>query len=144
MIFCFNSYNELISLFIVFYFLQFQKYFYLKIILCFDNYNKLTTILFIFIFIFLNFKNTFILKSPFLHFNWFLLLKIKKFFYLKITIFLFLGCGGNESSNTANLSGQVAPSKIFSTVTHYAASRFLEHASMGPSTSSVAQVKKMG
>jgi len=71
-------------------------------------------------------------------------MKLKTFSVVAATIFLFLGCGGNETSNTANLSGQVAPSKSLPTVTHYGASRFLEHASMGPSPSSVAQVKKIG
>jgi len=71
-------------------------------------------------------------------------MKLKTFSVVAITIFLLLGCGGNESSNTANLSGQVAPTKSLPTVTHYAASRFLENASMGPSPSSIAQVKKMG
>ena len=68
-----------------------------------------------------------------------------KFFgtFFIFTLFL-LGCGGNENSNTANLSGQVATSKSLPTVTHYAATRFLEQASMGPSPSFVAQVKKMG
>ena len=71
-------------------------------------------------------------------------MKLNYFSVVAIFIVLLLGCGGNENSNTANLSGQVATSKSPATVTHYSASRFLEHASMGPSPASVAQVKKMG
>lgn len=59
---------------------------------------------------------------------------------------LLVSCGGGDSSLTANLTGQV--SAVTSTsagkATHYAASRFLEQAAMGPSPASVAQVKAMG
>ena len=71
-------------------------------------------------------------------------MKLKFFFIVAISTFFLLGCGGNENTNTANLSGQVATYKSTSTITHYAASRFLEQASMGPSPSSVMQVKALG
>lgn len=71
-------------------------------------------------------------------------MKLKTFSVVAITIFLLLGCGGNENSNTANLSGQVAAPKSLPTVTHFSATRFLEQASMGPSPSSVMQVKALG
>jgi uncharacterized protein (DUF1800 family) len=58
---------------------------------------------------------------------------------------LFLaGCGGQDVAGTANLSGQVGALTAPSVVSHHAASRFLEHASMGASPSSVAQVKAQG
>ena len=59
---------------------------------------------------------------------------------------LLVSCGGGDSSLTANLTGQV--SAVTSTsagkATHYAASRFLEQAAMGPSPASVEQVKAQG
>jgi len=54
------------------------------------------------------------------------------------------GCGGQDIARTANLSGQVSAVSANSSVSHYAASRFLEQAAMGPSPSSVAQVKAQG
>jgi len=54
------------------------------------------------------------------------------------------GCGGQDVARTANLSGQVSAVSANSSVSHYAASRFLEQAAMGPSPSSVAQVKVQG
>ena len=61
-------------------------------------------------------------------------------------LLLLVSCGGGDSSITANLSGQV--SAFFSNserkTTHFAASRFLEQASMGPSPASVAQVRAQG
>jgi uncharacterized protein (DUF1800 family) len=54
------------------------------------------------------------------------------------------GCGGQDVAKTANLSGQVSAVSANSAVSHYAASRFLEQAAMGPSPSSVAQVKVQG
>ena len=54
------------------------------------------------------------------------------------------GCGGQDVARTANLSGQVSAVSTNSSVSHYAASRFLEQAAMGPSPSSVAQVKVQG
>ena len=58
-------------------------------------------------------------------------------------IFL-LGCGGQEAPGTANLSGQVSAINATAKVNHYAASRFLDQASMGPSPAMVAQVKSQG
>jgi uncharacterized protein (DUF1800 family) len=58
-------------------------------------------------------------------------------------------CGGSGereiSAQQANLDGQVAKSSAAApAVTHYAASRFLEQASMGPSPDSVARVRQIG
>ncbi|NBS75595.1 MAG: DUF1800 family protein, partial [Betaproteobacteria bacterium] len=58
--------------------------------------------------------------------------------------FLLYGCGGQDSALTANLSGQVGALSAPATSSHYAASRFLEQASMGPSPSILAQVKAQG
>ena len=67
-------------------------------------------------------------------------------FSLLPAIFLLVSCGGNDPTSTANLSGQVSAvaSSAGSKVTHFAAYRFLEQAAMGPSPSSVAQVKAQG
>jgi uncharacterized protein (DUF1800 family) len=58
-------------------------------------------------------------------------------------------CGGSGereiTAQQANLDGQVAKSSAAApAVTHYAASRFLEQASMGPSPDSVARVRQIG
>ena len=58
--------------------------------------------------------------------------------------FLLYGCGGQDSAGTANLSGQVGALSAPATSSHYAASRFLEQASMGPSPALLAQVKAQG
>lgn len=56
-----------------------------------------------------------------------------------------LGCSGQNEPPYAQLSGQVGGvGNANSKVSHYAASRFLEHASMGPSPSAVAQVRAQG
>lgn len=57
---------------------------------------------------------------------------------------LLAGCGGSQDTGTANLSGQVGSTASVTSVNHYAASRFLEQASMGPSPAAVAQVKTQG
>lgn len=59
---------------------------------------------------------------------------------------MLVSCGGGDSSLTANLTGQVSAAidNAGSKATHYAASRFLEQAAMGPSPVSVAQVKAQG
>ena len=54
------------------------------------------------------------------------------------------GCGGQENFDFANLKGQVISVMRGPSVNHYAASRFLDQASMGPSPSSVAQIKAQG
>ena len=54
------------------------------------------------------------------------------------------GCGGQDNVGTANLSGQVSTVNTSSSVGHYAASRFLEHAAMGASPASVAQLRLQG
>ena len=58
--------------------------------------------------------------------------------------FLLFGCGGQDYAGTANLSGQVGALSAPATSSHYAASRFLEQASMGPSPALLAQVKAQG
>jgi len=58
---------------------------------------------------------------------------------------LLVSCGGSERAGQVNLVGQVNLSAAApSNTTHYVASRFLEQAAMGPSPSSVAQVRKLG
>lgn len=61
-------------------------------------------------------------------------------------VLLLASCGGGDPASTANLSGQVSSvaSLAGSKATHYAATRFLEQAAMGPSPASVAQVKALG
>ena len=54
------------------------------------------------------------------------------------------GCGGQDNVGSANLSGQVSSASAPSSLGHYAASRLLEHAAMGASPSSVAQVRSQG
>ena len=56
--------------------------------------------------------------------------------------FLLYGCGGQDNAGTANLSGQVSALSA-PTSSHYAAARFLEQASMGPSPTMVSQVKAL-
>ena len=58
--------------------------------------------------------------------------------------FLLYGCGGQDSAGSANLSGQVGGIGAPASSSHYAASRLLEQASMGPSPSMLAQVKSQG
>ena len=57
--------------------------------------------------------------------------------------FLLYGCGGQDNAGTANLSGQVGALSA-PTSSHYAAARFLEQASMGPSPALLTQVKTQG
>jgi uncharacterized protein (DUF1800 family) len=75
--------------------------------------------------------------------------KIYRFFGVLLTAVVLSACGGSGErgigAQQANLDGQVARSTGTSpTVTHYAASRFLEQASMGPSPDSVARVRQIG
>ena len=60
-----------------------------------------------------------------------------------VTLLLY-GCGGQDSAGTANLSGQVGALSAPATSSHYAAARFLEQASMGPSPALLTQVKTQG
>ena len=71
---------------------------------------------------------------------------MKKFYAWAVLPFLALlpGCGGQDSWSVANLTGQVATLVNGAKVSHYAASRLLDHASMGPSPASVAQIKALG
>jgi len=67
-------------------------------------------------------------------------------FSLLPAVLLLVSCGGGDPSSTSNLSGQVSAvaNSAGGKVTHFAASRFLEQAAMGPSPASVAQVKGQG
>lgn len=71
---------------------------------------------------------------------------MKKFYAWAVLPFLALlpGCGGQDNGSVANLTGQVASLVNGAQVSHYTASRLLDHASMGPSPASVAQVKALG
>jgi uncharacterized protein (DUF1800 family) len=71
-------------------------------------------------------------------------MKFKSALVLTTLALLLSGCGGQDSAGTANLSGQVGGLSAPSNLTHYAAARFLEQASMGPSPSMMAQVKAQG
>jgi len=59
-------------------------------------------------------------------------------------VLLLSGCGGQDGASTAKLSGQVGALSAPAASSHYAASRMLEHASMGPSPAMVAQIKSQG
>ena len=61
-------------------------------------------------------------------------------------LLLLSACGGGESTGASNLAGQVGSdlSRSGNKATHFAASRFLEQASMGPSPESLEQVKALG
>jgi uncharacterized protein (DUF1800 family) len=63
-----------------------------------------------------------------------------------LALMLLTACGGGETSGASNLAGQVSSdlSRSANKATHFAASRFLEQASMGPSPESVEQVKALG
>lgn len=64
-----------------------------------------------------------------------------------VAAILLAGCGGGSSvgPGSTNLTGQVLQASATAPkVSHYAASRFLEHAAMGPSPASVAQVRNLG
>jgi len=71
-------------------------------------------------------------------------MKFKLTMMLASVALLLYGCGGQEGAGTANLSGQVGALSVPVTSSHYAASRLLEQASMGPSPGMVAQVKTQG
>lgn len=75
--------------------------------------------------------------------------KICRIFGFLLVAVLLSACSGQgerePGAQQANLDGQVARSTGTSpTITHYAASRFLEQASMGPSPDSVARVRSIG
>ena len=71
-------------------------------------------------------------------------MKIKLAMVFASVTFLLYGCGGQDSAGTANLSGQVGALSAPATSSHYAAARFLEQASMGPSPTMVSQFKALG
>lgn len=60
-------------------------------------------------------------------------------------VLLLLACSGNNEPPYAQLAGQVGGvGNASSKLSHYAASRFLEQAAMGPSPAAVAQVRSQG
>ena len=70
-----------------------------------------------------------------------------KFILICIAALMLLSaCGGGERTGASNLMGQVGSDlgRAGNKATHFAASRFLEQASMGPSPESVEQVKALG
>ena len=70
-----------------------------------------------------------------------------KFILICIAALMLLSaCGGGERTGASNLMGQVGSDlgRAGYKATHFAASRFLEQASMGPSPESVEQVKALG
>ena len=71
-------------------------------------------------------------------------MKIKLAMVCTSVLFLLYGCGGQDSARTANLSGQVGALNAPANSSHYAAARFLEQASMGPSPALLTQVKAQG
>jgi hypothetical protein len=71
-------------------------------------------------------------------------MKFKLAMVLTSVALLLSGCGGQDSTGTANLSGQVTGLNAPSVVSHYAAARFLEQASMGPAPTTMAKVKAQG
>jgi len=62
---------------------------------------------------------------------------------LMVVVGMLASCGGQEGGGS-NLSGQVGGLRTATPVNHFAASRFLEQASMGPSPTSVAQLRAQG
>lgn len=71
-------------------------------------------------------------------------MKLKLSWLCASAVLLLVGCGGQNDAGKANLSGQVGAVSTPTSVSHFAASRFLEQAAMGPSPASVAQVKAQG
>ena len=71
-------------------------------------------------------------------------MKLKLAMVLTLFAWGLSGCGGQDNSGTANLSGQVSALNAPAAPSHFAASRLLEQASMGPSPAMVAQVKSQG
>jgi uncharacterized protein (DUF1800 family) len=71
-------------------------------------------------------------------------MKFKLAMVCSFGVILLGGCGGQDSASSAKLSGQVGAINAPATANHFAASRFLEQASMGPSPAMQAQVKAQG
>lgn len=71
-------------------------------------------------------------------------MKFKFAMVCSFVVILLCGCGGQDGASSAKLSGQVGAMTAPAASSHFAASRFLEQASMGPSPAMQAQVKAQG
>ena len=71
-------------------------------------------------------------------------MKFKFAMVCSFVVILLCGCGGQDNASSAKLSGQVGAMNAPAASSHFAASRFLEQASMGPSPAMQAQVKTQG
>jgi len=71
-------------------------------------------------------------------------MKLKIAMVCSFVVILLCGCGGQDGASSAKLSGQVGAMTAPAASSHFAASRFLEQASMGPSPAMQAQVKALG
>ena len=71
-------------------------------------------------------------------------MKLKIAMVCSFVVILLCGCGGQDGASSAKLSGQVGAMTAPAASSHFAASRFLEQASMGPSPAMQAQVKTQG
>ena len=71
-------------------------------------------------------------------------MKFKLAMVCSFVVILLGGCGGQDNASSAKLSGQVGAMTAPAASSHFAASRFLEQASMGPSPAMQAQVKTQG
>ena len=71
-------------------------------------------------------------------------MKFKFAMVCSFVVILLCGCGGQDGASSAKLSGQVGAMTAPAASSHFAASRFLEQASMGPSPAMQAQVKTQG
>ena len=71
-------------------------------------------------------------------------MKFKFAMVCSFVVILLCGCGGQDAASSAKLSGQVGAMTAPAASSHFAASRFLEQASMGPSPAMQAQVKAQG
>ena len=71
-------------------------------------------------------------------------MKFKFAMVCSFVVILLCGCGGQDNASSAKLSGQVGAMTAPAASSHFAASRFLEQATMGPSPAMQAQVKTQG
>jgi len=71
-------------------------------------------------------------------------MKFKFAMVCSFVVILLCGCGGQDNASSAKLSGQVGAMNAPAASSHFAASRFLEQATMGPSPAMQAQVKTQG
>ena len=73
----------------------------------------------------------------------FINMKISNLLWVSSTTLLLLGCSGSEPTGASLSSGQAQGAKTY-VVSHYAASRFAEQASMGPSPDLVDSIRRKG